>query len=59
MLIRLGTPKTIDEAIGRHVTVRATKESVKDFMAQKFTIAMIKNPKSEEILKKLFEELFG
>ncbi len=60
-----GTPRTLREAIenGRQEgnrspdAAQAIEMNVRDFLAQKFTIAILKGA-SEEELKTLFEEIF-
>lgn len=58
----LGTPKTLQEAIDRALMIgplsgvqERTFHAVKDFLAQKFGVAMLQNEKSQDALKELFE----
>lgn len=62
--LRLGTPKTIREAVMRCMSLPTTRadeaavQAIKDFLAQKFTNAMIRNPDEEDVLNVLFKDIF-
>lgn len=59
-----GTPKNLGEAIH---TVKSTvplnlfdkfaKQVIRDYIAQKFSVAVLKNPDNEKMLMDLFEEI--
>jgi hypothetical protein len=63
-----GTPSNLSEAldhISEHLKLgwSASERTIarmhlKDFMAQKFGVAMFSNPEAEDLLKKLFTTLF-
>lgn len=60
----LGTPKTLEEAIF-HILVSGPVSKIqekgpaviRDFLAQKFNVAMFQNPDKADMLKALFEEI--
>lgn len=60
----LGTPKTLEEAIF-HILVfgpvskiqEKAPAIIRDFLAQKFNVAMLQNPDKADMLKALFEEI--
>lgn len=60
----IGTPKTLDEAIATAVSfgpLSGLKDRahaiLKDYLAQKFGVAMLKHPEHSEMLKQLFETI--
>jgi hypothetical protein len=58
MNIHTGTPKTIIEAINVGLTDGKLKEHVKDFLAQKFGVAMLlATPDEADRLRTLFQEI--
>ena len=57
------TPKTLDEALTIAICqargpdmLGQFKMIIKDFLAQKFNVAMLQNPDVEQMLKELFKE---
>lgn len=66
-LQKLGTPKTLQEAIDNGIMFgplsgirQNTFETVKDFLAQKFNVAMLKaGAPEDEALRQLFKAITG
>ena len=56
-----GTPKTLDQAISNAFTIEGLGDeshaynTIKDFMAQKFTVYYLKKADNQEVMDVLFE----